>query len=112
MAHWTASSTQANLSVETSLKVVDGVMSYMKATQGKPAAKERALYASAVVFTYGIWENYVEQLAMELAEKVAVDISPAKVPDRGRALLEKCTAWEITVSPGWRRLWVQKVNLH
>jgi len=51
MAHWTASSTQANLSVETSLKVVDGVMSYMKDTQGKPAAKERALYAAAVVFT-------------------------------------------------------------
>ena len=49
---------------------------------------------------------------MELAERVAVDISPAKVPDRVRALLEKCTAWEITVSPGWRRLWVQKVNLH
>ena len=111
MATWTTSDTQAHMSVKTSLKAVDGVMSYMKDTKGKPPAKERSLYAAAIVFTYGIWENYVEQLAIELAEGLSGTISSDRVPDRVRTLLEKSTAWEITVSPGWRRLWLQKVNL-
>ena len=111
MASWVSSRTAAHQSVASSLRVVDGVLSYMKDTKGKPASKERALYAAAVVFTYGIWENYVEQLAIELAGKVAGAIPPEKVPQKIRASLEKSTAWELTVSPGWRRLWVQKVKL-
>ncbi|HEY5998317.1 MAG TPA: HEPN domain-containing protein [bacterium] len=82
----------------------------MKDTKGKPSEKERALFAAAVVFTYGIWENYVEQLSIELAEKVSKDISPERVPEKIRKLLEKCTPWELTVFPGWRSLWVQKVR--
>ncbi|HUX00590.1 MAG: hypothetical protein WBD63_04580 [Phycisphaerae bacterium] len=112
MSTWVSSCTEAHRRVESSLKVVDGVLSYIKDTQGKPAARERALFAAAVVFTYGIWENYVEQLAIELAKKVAREIPPENVPERVRTLLDKCTAWELTVSPGWRQLWVQKVELH
>jgi hypothetical protein len=72
--------------------------------------QERALFAAAVVFTYGIWENYVEQLAIELAENISRDISPDKVPDLVRRQLEKKTAWELAVSPGWRSLWVSTVR--
>ncbi|NOZ23842.1 MAG: hypothetical protein GXP25_22415, partial [Planctomycetes bacterium] len=103
MASWASSPTDAHKSVKSSLKVVDGVLSYMKDTKGKPAAKERALFAAAVVFTYGIWENYVEQLAIELAQKVSDKIPPEHVPERIRKSLEKGTAWELAVSPGWRR---------
>ncbi len=112
MSTWLSSWTAARQSVESSLKVVDDVLSYMKDTKGKPAAKERALFAAAVVFTYGIWENYVEQLAIELAQKVAEEIPPQKLPEKVRAPLDKCTAWELAVFPGWRQLWVQKVKLH
>lgn len=78
---------------------------------GKPADKERALFAAAVVFTYGIWENFVEQLAIELATNVANEIIPEKVPDQIRKLLEKRTAWELTVTPGWRTLWPEHVRV-
>lgn len=112
MPHWADDRTIAHKNVAVALDVVDGVLSYMKDTQGKPSAAQRALYAAAVVFTYGIWENYVEQLAIELAEKVSQSISPDRVPERIRKLLEKSTAWELTVSPGWRAIWVQKVKQH
>ena len=112
MASWTAKSTKAHAHVRSSLKVVDGLLSYMTGKQGKPTAKERALFAAAVVFTYGIWENYVEQLAIELAHHVAEKINPERVSDRVRKLLEKGTVWELAVSPGWRHLWVQKVEMN
>lgn len=110
MANWALTTTTAHKNIGIALEVVDGVLSYMKDTQGKPSAKERSLFAAAVVFTYGIWENYVEQLAIELVEKVATTISPDKVPERIRKLFDKSTAWELTVSPGWRTIWVQKVR--
>lgn len=112
MSHWADGDTIAHKNVAIALKVVDGVLGYMKDTQGKPSAAQRALYAASVVFTYGIWENYVEQLAIELAEKVSKNISPDKVPERIRKLMEKSTAWELTVSPGWRTLWINRVKQH
>jgi hypothetical protein len=111
MPHWTESKTAAHHSVGDALKVVDNLLSYVKDGQGKPAVKERALFAAAVVFTYGIWENYVEQLAMELVGNVAKDISPERVPEQVRKSLEKRTAWELTVTPGWRALWAKQVEL-
>jgi len=110
MTEWTSDKTAAHQGVGAALKVVDGVLSYMKDTKGKPSAKERALYAAAVVFTYGIWENYVEQLAIEIATQMAQLIRPEKVPERIRKTLEKRTPWELTVSPGWRSLWIQTVK--
>ena len=111
MANSAPSPTKAHQSARSALRVVDDVLGYMKDTQGKPAKKERALFASAIVFTYGIWENYVELLAIELAQKVSEKIPPERVPEGIRRLLEKGSAWELAVSPGWRRLWVQRVKL-
>ncbi|MEW5984109.1 MAG: hypothetical protein AB1806_17285 [Acidobacteriota bacterium] len=90
--------------------MVDNLLSYVKDTQGKPSVKERALFAAAVVFGYGIWENYVEQLAIEIVGRVSADIAPARVPDLVKKHLEKRTAWELSVSPGWRLLWVATVR--
>ncbi|WP_148040888.1 HEPN domain-containing protein [Montanilutibacter psychrotolerans] len=85
-------------------------MSYVKAGQGKPSTKERALFAASVVFTYGIWENYVEQLALELAGHVATIIRPENVPEEVKKVLEKKTAWELAISPGWKELWLAYVR--
>ena len=111
MPHWTESKTAAHHSVGDALKVVDNLLGYVKDGQGKPAVKERALFAAAVVFTYGIWENYAEQLAIELVRKVAEEIAPERVPEQIRKSFEKRTAWELTVTPGWRSLWTRQVEL-
>jgi hypothetical protein len=61
MSHWTSSKTTALASAEGSLKTVVNLLSFVKDGQGKPSTSERAIFAAAVVFLYGIWENYVEQ---------------------------------------------------
>jgi len=110
MANWTSSQTKAHRSVGGALEVVDNLLNYVKDGAGKPSVKERALFAAAVVFTYGIWENYVEQLAIELSEVLSTGINPDKVPEQVRKQLEKKSAWELAVSPGWRNLWVTMVR--
>lgn len=110
MPHWTDAPTSAHHSATDALAVVDNPLSYVKDGQGKPSVKERALFAAAVVFTYGIWENFVEQLAIELVSSVADEIAPEKVPEQIRRSLEKRTAWELTVTPGWRALWIEYVK--
>ena len=110
MPHWTDDRTSAHHSVAEALEVVDNLLSYVKDGQGKPSIKERALFAAAVVFTYGIWENFVEQLAVELVRNVADEVAPEKVPEQIRKALEKRTAWELTVTPGWRALWIDQVT--
>ena len=111
MPHWTDKPTEAHHSVGDALAVVDNLLSFAKDGQGKPSVKERALFAAAIVFTYGIWENFVEQLAIELAGNVASEIAPEKVPEQIRRLLEKRNAWELTVTPGWRAIWIEHVRL-
>jgi hypothetical protein len=111
MAHWTDSPTAAHHSIGAAVAVVDNLLSFAKDGRGKPSVEERALFAAAVVFTYGIWENFVEQLAVELASNVAKEIAPEKVPDQIRKLLEKRTAWELTVTAGWRSLWTGHVRI-
>jgi hypothetical protein len=110
MAHWTDTRTKAQGDLKKALKVVDDTLSFTKDSVGKPSKKERALFAAAIAFAYGVWENYVEQLAIELATKLAEKLAPEKVPERIRKSLEKNTAWELTVSPGWRHLWIEKVR--
>lgn len=111
MPHWTDAPTAAHHSVADAIAVVDNLLSFAKDGQGKPSVKERALFAAAVVFTYGIWENFVEQLAIELATQISAELAPEKVPDQIRKLLEKRGAWELTVTPGWRALWVEHVRV-
>lgn len=105
-----AKNSDALAHVVAGLKIVNDLMSYVKSGQGKPSGKERALFAASVVFTYGIWENYAEQLALELAQKVAPAIKPEKVPAKIRKTLESRTSWELSVSPGWRSLWEETVR--
>lgn len=111
MTQWASSKTQALLSAEKSLKTVENLLSAVKDSQGKPSVGERAIFAAAVVFLYGIWENYAEQLAMELVGHVSKDVDAAKVPEQVRKSLEKKTAWELAIVPGWRALWVQSVKV-
>ena len=111
MTHWTASTTQALSSADVSLKTVGDLLGFVKDGQGKPSASERAIFAAAVVFLYGIWENHVEQLAIELVSHVANEICAEKVPEHVRKSLEKKTAWELTIHPGWKALWIQSVKL-
>ena len=111
MPNWTDDRTAAHHNVGIALTVVDNLLSYVKEGQGKPSVKERALFAAAVVFTYGIWENFVEQLAIEVVEKMSADLTPEKVPEQIRRSLEKKSAWELTVTPGWRALWIEHVKI-
>jgi len=107
---WTSSQTDARQSVDTTLQVVDDLLKYMSTGQGKPSKQERAIFASAVVFSYGVWESYAEELAIEIATKVSQAIKPSKVPVTVQKLLESATPWELNVHPGWRALWVQRVK--
>ncbi|WP_414606048.1 hypothetical protein [Stenotrophomonas pavanii] len=85
-------------------------MSLVKPGAGKPKAGERALFAASVVFLYGVWENYVEQLAIETAEALSASIPPSKAPEKIKRELENKSAWELSVSPGWRAAWVDIVK--
>jgi hypothetical protein len=107
---WTNKNTKARDSVKASLKVVDNLLDYMTKSPGKPSAKERALFAAAVVFSYGVWESYLEDLAIELAEGLSRDISPSKVPAAVQEELANATPWQLTVHPGWQMLWVNRVK--
>ena len=81
MTAWTDSRTAAHQSLGIALAIVDNLLSFVKDGQGKPSKKERALFAAAVVFTYGIWENFIEQLAIEAVQKVSEKIAPDRVPE-------------------------------
>jgi hypothetical protein len=112
MPHWTQDETRAHRSVAIALMGVDSLLSYVKGGKGKPSKNERALFAAAVVFTYGIWENFVEQIAIELAERIAPQVIPERVPESVRKALQKsASAWELAVSPGWRVLWQNQVKV-
>lgn len=108
--HWADVDSIALAHAKSGLSVVDSVTSYVKAGAGKPSTKERALFAAAIVFAYGVWENYVEQLAIELSTNLSSDVNPEQVPDEVRKVLERKSAWELTISPGWRKLWLDLVS--
>ena len=110
MTKWTSNRTAARVSVDSTLQVVDDLLSYMSEGKGKPSTSERALFAAAVVFSYGVWESYVEELAIETAIEVSTEIKPSQVPADVREFLKQASAWELSVHPGWQRLWVQRVK--
>jgi hypothetical protein len=102
--------TEALKHSKTGLKIVDNLLEYISDTAGQPSKGEKALFAGSVVFAYGVWENYVEQLAIELVEGVAPAVKPEFILEPIKKKLEKRTAWELTVAPGWRKLWVDQVK--
>nr|WP_312661779.1 HEPN domain-containing protein [Stenotrophomonas geniculata] len=85
-------------------------MNLTKAGKGKPSQGERAIFAASIVFIYGVWENYAEQLAIEVVSTLSASIDPTKVPKDVKVQLEKRTAWELSVSPGWRQCWIDAVK--
>lgn len=111
MADWFDTRSMALSNAETSLNTVDELLTLVKDGRGKPSEKERAVFAAVVVFLYGIWENFVEQLAIELVTHLSPSIDPTRVPDQVRKSLEKKSAWELSVHPGWRSLWAESVKL-
>lgn len=111
MPHWADSRTSAYRNVTKALGLVDDILSYVKDSAGKPSTKERALFAAAVAFTYGIWEHFVEQLAIELAHNVGSEVAAERVPEQMRRLFEKKSAWDLAVTPGWRALWIEHVKV-
>ncbi|MFO1312728.1 MAG: HEPN domain-containing protein [Burkholderiales bacterium] len=110
MSAWTQKDTDARVSVGPALRVVDDLLSFMSAGQGKPSKKERAIFAAAVVFTYGVWESYIEELAVEVATRLSAEIKPSRVPENVQTFLQEATAWELGVHPGWQSLWVKRVK--
>lgn len=105
--------TDAAFTADNGMEVVDGIMSFISGDRGKPSKEQRALYVAAVAFAYAVWENYVEDLAIELVEQMAPDIDPARLPAH---LVERIndglSPWELSVSPGWRSVWVERTRLH
>jgi hypothetical protein len=100
----------AALQADAGLEIVDNVLSYAKTTVGNPGKREQALFLSAVAMAYAVWENYVEQVAIEVVKAMIDEIAPEDVPERVRRELAKHDSWELTVHPGWRALWVRLVE--
>ena len=67
--------------------------------------EQGSLYIASVAFIYAVWENYAEDLAIELTSVISEHLDASKVPDKVRALLESATPWELSVHPGWQELW-------
>lgn len=104
--------TKAACSADVGIKVPDGLMSFASSSRGKPSNDQRTLYLGAVAFTYAVWENYVEDLALEMADTIAPEIEPSKVPEAAKTMITaEATAWEMSVHPGWRGLWVNRVRV-
>ncbi len=96
------------------LKAVDDVLSFAKSGVGKPSKKEQSLFVASVALSYAVWENYVEEVAVEVTTALAEQIGEGNVPASVRDWLMKMqpppTAWDLVVHPGWRELWVQMVR--
>ncbi|MCZ7527068.1 MAG: hypothetical protein M5U14_12210 [Acidimicrobiia bacterium] len=59
-----------------------------------------------------MWENYVEEAAIELVTALARDLEPEQLTrPRVREFIEEgASVWDLSVHPGWRQLWVKRVT--
>jgi hypothetical protein len=109
-----ATGSQAFRDLQTGLVSVDDVLSYAKTGVGKPKREERSLFVASVALSYAMWENYVEDVAIEATELLQRNINPSAVPSEVRNWIMKSsptpTAWDIAVYPGWRSLWLAMVT--
>lgn len=103
---------QASWNADSTLKIIDGLMAYASGGRGKPPAKEKALYLSSVSFAYAVWENFVEELAIELVTALGDALRPNQLNRPAvRDLIEKnASVWDLSVFPGWQQLWVTRVS--
>jgi hypothetical protein len=98
---------QALTDLRTGLKAVDDVLSYVKQTAGKPTKREKSLFVASVALSYAMWENYIEDVAIEVTGFLGDQLEPALVPAAVREWITKShpNPWDIAVHPGWRALW-------
>ena len=103
---------QASWDADRGLEVVDGIMSFISDGRGQPSKNQRALYVAVIAFGYALWENYVEDLCIELVKQMAPVIEPSRLP---APLVERInqglTPWQLAVDPGWRTEWVTRTTI-
>ncbi|UXZ57970.1 hypothetical protein [Curtobacterium sp. Arg-1] len=97
---------------QVSLQHTDNLMAGTKTGRGKPTRQEASMFVASVALTYAAWEAYVEDVAIEATEFLANHTAVDRVPETARMAIEdgKPTAWQLTVHPGWRALWVGGVR--
>jgi hypothetical protein len=98
---------QALKDLRKGLVAVDDVLGFVKQTAGKPSKPEKSLFVASVGLSYAMWENYVEEVAIEVTTFLSEQLPPALVPDEVRDAITKAhpSSWDIAVHPGWRALW-------
>jgi hypothetical protein len=95
-------SSKALTDLQKGLGAVDDVLSFVKQTAGKPSKPEKSLFVASVGLSYAMWENYVEEVAIEVTVFLSDNLEPALVPDAVRESITKAhsSPWEIAVHPG------------
>jgi hypothetical protein len=105
---------KALVDLRAGLKAVDDVLSYAKSGVGQPSKKEKSLFVASVALSYAMWENYAEEVAIEVTAVLAKEVPEPLVPTSVRDWIMKMqpppTAWDLVVHPGWRDLWLQMVR--
>lgn len=107
--------TKAKKDADSGLGIIDGLMEYASDQRGARSKKEKSLYMASVVFAYAVWENFVEQISIEVVTRLA-DPAAGLRPEQlnrpqVRALIEEgASVWELAVYPGWKQLWINRVK--
>lgn len=104
--------TDASYNADKGLAIVDGLMQFASDKRGNQSKKEQPLYMSSVAFTYAVWENYIEEAAIELVTALARDIKAEQLTrPQVREFIEKdASVWDLSVHPGWKQLWITRVT--
>lgn len=104
---------KAHATLTTAIGHAERLLEGTKTGRGKPSQKEVSMFVASVVLTYGAWEGYVEDVAVEANKFFATNATPAMVPSEARMDIEsaKPTAWELTLDPGWQELWQRRVTV-
>jgi len=96
--------------VPEGLQNVDYLLSFGN-DYGPPTKQEQALFQAATAMTYAVWENYVEQVCLELANTLKGMVEAERMPEGPKKMLSDRSTWELAVYPGWRDLWYDLVKL-
>ncbi len=122
--NWPNKTSGARKQAVAGLKTTKDILGFAADNQSGGTVAERALFAASIVFVYGVWENFIEQLAIETSTYLCTRLNEHQVPntvrdlvttknvktDDGRWVSESRSTWELSVSPGWRSLWKSDVQ--
>ena len=108
-------STKAKTDADAGLGIIGGLMEYASDKRGRRSKKEISLYMASVTFAYATWENFVEEISIELVTRLAdpnTGLRPEQLnrPYVRELIEEQATVWELAVYPGWRQLWINRVK--